>query len=121
MKQALKARGGGDSAFLPERGAAGAADRALDVVEEALPDRHAVARLVIDLLEADPFADRQAMEIDVHVAVDVAEAVLAAIGERTGEVGRQRDARERRERRAFDERAGLGQPRAAPRAAGAEP
>src|SRR5215471_16817520 len=49
------------------------ADRALLVIEPALADCDAVARMMIDHLEADPFRHRQPMEIERHVTVDEAE------------------------------------------------
>src|SRR5882724_7374282 len=103
---------------LCQRGDGGCSDRALLVVEKALADRDALGGMMVHHLEADPFLFRQAMQIQYDVAVDVAEALVAGVGEGTGEIRRHRDPHERRQRHGLDKVAHLAQPQP-PRADGA--
>ena len=73
-------------------------------------DRDPVGGVVIYHLEADPFLHRQAMQVQCDIAVDVAETLVAGIGERAGEIRGHRDPHERRQRRILDEVAHLAHP-----------
>src|SRR5712664_3232026 len=106
------------SACAAPSGDGGCSDRALLVVEKTLADRDALGGMMVHHLEADPFLFRQAMQIQCDVAVDVAEALVAGVGEGAGEIRRHRDPDERRQRHALDKVAHLTQPQP-PRADGA--
>jgi len=56
------------------------------IVEKTLADRDALGGMMVHHLEADPFLFRQPMQIQCDVAVDVAEALVAGIGEGAGEI-----------------------------------
>src|SRR5258708_11114492 len=74
------------------------ADRALFVIEPTLADRDAIRGVMVHHLKPDPVRHRQAMQIDRHVAVDVAEALVTGIGKGAGEIGAGGDMHERRHR-----------------------
>ena len=67
------------------------------VVQEADAHRHAVGRLVAGHFEAHPRRRRQAVQIEGHVGVDIAQALVAGVGQGAGEVAGHGDPGEGRQ------------------------